>query len=250
MKHYTDAKECNCCGNCNAFMYRPQLCTCDTQVLMDDSRSDSNEAFHVDWAANGCQLFYGSKFQEKLLGKLGIDITSYFLILRFLFYWIITMIVVGLVFTAASFYTMSEKINPAIPVCKANYSDYYMCPLCDESCDFWYLKRAINENLCTRHFRLVFDNPVIWGFSAIAILSGFIVILMALFYSLKLEMKTELLNQETANNEKVSKRMCGCCCIIWRYIWMVIYIIVIGGLYFGFVLLSLYIEDHRSESMW
>ena len=242
MDFYKDEKECKCCCTCSVlkFMYRPGSCTCDCRTLYCKSSSDEsenpNEYFYKKWAVNGCQLFYDASFQEKLLKLFDLNITTYFLVTRVIFIWVLAMFILGAIFTAVSFYTIHDDVNPATPICRADYSAYYMCPLCDGNCDFWYLKQAINEELCTRHFRLVFDNPVMWGFSSLVIASAFIANFFMIKKALYLKKGKNISNGGERNGN-------SCCLIIWQYCWMIIYVFFIVGLYFAFVLFSLFLEN-------
>ena len=146
------------------------------------------------------------------------------------------MFILGAIFTAVSLYTIHDDVNPATPICRADYSAYYMCPLCDGNCDFWYLKQAINEELCTRHFRLVFDNPVMWAFSSSVIASAFIANFVMIKKALDFKKGKIIINGGGRNGN-------GCFLIIWQYCWMIIYVLFIVGLYFAFVLFSLFLED-------
>ena len=178
------------------------------------------------------------------VSNLDFNLKGYFKILKWLLIWLAVMFVVGLIVFAASFYTMHDDINPANPVCRANYSSYYMCPLCDKDCPFWYLKTAtINSDLCTRRYRLISDNPIVWGFAVIMISSAFFINFLIIYKAIKLNDESS-----TGASEGKQEKISSCCSlsencsIAWQYVWMVVFIVITIVAYVLLVILSLYLE--------
>ena len=183
-----------------------------------------------------------SKIKDEA-SNLDFNLKGYFKILKWLLIWLAVMFFVGLIVFAASFYTMHDDVNPANPVCRADYSSYYMCPLCDRDCPFWYLKAAINSDLCTRRYRLISDNPIVWGFAVIMISSAFFINCLIIYKAIKLNDESSPAASE-GEQEDIS-----CCCslpencsIVWQYIWMVVFILFTIATYVLLVILSLYFE--------
>ncbi len=173
------------------------VCTCNCYAINCGMKGKENlskneteeierkEYIYKKWSINGCQLYYGLSFQQLLIKHLGINLASYFMVFQIIFIWVTAMFILGVLVTAASFYTMHDNINPATPICKGNFTDHYMCPLCDNHCSFWYLKQAISSDLCTRHFRLIFDNPIIWAYTFIVIVSALSIYFVMIFCLVK-----------------------------------------------------------------
>ena len=153
------------------------------------------------------------------------------------------MLVVGLIVFAASFYTMHDDVNPANPVCRANYSSYYMCPLCDRDCPFWYLKTAtINSDLCTRRYRLISDNPIVWGFAIIMISSAFFINCLIIYKAIKSKNRSSTGASEGEQEDISCYSLSENCSIVWQCVWMVVFIGITMGAYVLLVMLSLYLE--------
>jgi len=288
-EEYNDGEfSCCCCNKCWAIKCKclPVVCTCDCMsVCKADKEIDKAEDeikrrdyLHKKWSINGCQLLYCNFIQGILQKHLGNGIATYFLMLRYLFIWVMVMLFVGVVCTAASFYTMHDNVNPATPVCKADYKAYYMCPLCDKHCSFWYLKQAINTDLCTRHFRLIFDNPIVWAFTFLMIFSAFIVTILMIFHSIhKKKVKETNSNpvsrkgqkkRKDSDSEEIQTRndccyiccesescgtivcdycfitasCCRCCSFFGQIVWMIFSCFMILGFFFVFIILSLVLE--------
>ena len=275
-----DGKNSCCCCKCCALKCRCHyvVCTCDCRSISksEDINDDNNRGDYLykKWSINGCQLLYSNFIQDILRKHFGIGIATYFLVLKIFFIWVMIMLFVGVISTAASFYTMHDNINPATPVCKADYKAYYMCPLCDKQCSFWYFKQAISSNLCTRHFRLIFDNPIVWAFTFVLIASAFVLTMVIICCSINQKRKSDI-SQQVLEEEFTYRNDCcfvcctksdsscslccdfsflifpGChyCSIFWQWIWLVFSIFMILGFFSVFVLLSLVIEREVRRSV-
>ena len=202
------------------------------------------------------------------ISNLDFSLKGYFKILKWLLIWLAVMFVIGLIVFAASFYTMHDDVNPANPVCRADYSSYYMCPLCDRDCPFWYLKTAtINSDLCTRRFRLISDNPIVWGFAVIMISSAFFINCLIIYKAIKSSKGESTVGASDGEQEEIE--ICPSCCsslegsencsIVWQYIWMVVFIVITLGAYILLVILSLLLEKkvrnnivnrHNTSEIW
>ena len=154
----TEWKSCICI--CNSLK-----CVC----CVKNNSEDDKKYYEETWVNHGCQLLV-HPLKDKYVGSV---IATYFSFVHHFFVWLFIMFGIGLLFFAASFYTIHEDINPANPVCGADFSDFYMCPLCDGSCDFWYLKiYLLQQRECTRRYRLLVDNPVMWVYCALVLFSA------------------------------------------------------------------------------
>ena len=203
------------------------------------------------------------------VSNLDFSLKGYFNILKWLLIWLAVMFVFGLIVFAASFYTMHDDVNPANPVCRADYSSYYMCPLCDRDCPFWYLKTAtINSDLCTRRYRLISDNPIVWGFAIIMISSAFFINCLIICKAIK-SSKGESTDKAASDGDQKKIKICpSCgrslecpdnCSIVGQYIWMVVFIIITLVAHILLVMLSLLIEKqvrndivnrHNNSEIW
>ena len=226
--------------NCRLLCYQ-YLCSC--RKSGKDYKTQYN-----NWAIDLCQIFLRNSLTSNMK-HVGLNITTSFFMAHYFFIWLLIMFMIGVIIFGASFYTVHGNVNPAIPVCNENYSNYYMCPLCDGTCDFWYLKKTF-LGVCMRQFRLLIDNPLIWGYSALLIISAFIVhhFMICKVNKLKVEAKRE---HEAEDSSSIVRnvggptnkwRRCSSCSgHLLQILAFVILPIVSAGFTFGFFLLSEYL---------
>ena len=159
---------------------------------------------------------------QDIVPDLGLKVATYFLLMKILALWMLIIILIGTVSFAASFYTTRDIINPALPVCSSQYSDYYMCPTWSTEFDFWYMKDSPLFNFipCGKKYRLVFDNPIMWGYSYLCILpTACIVVCVIIKYTNNLQSEnSSLIKNEgddehkgtVCNNKKKKMNKLGC----------------------------------------
>lgn len=177
-----DEAEADTLGNydeCSRDMCVLDYCCCQEflcyRTAKEHDRIDLSEREHLflKWASGWGQCCHQPL--KEISCYLGKNIAIYFSLLGIEIIWLTALFIIGIIFTAGSFkYTTDERVNPEIPICRANHSNYYMCPQCDGECDFWYLREDIAGISCTRTIRLLFDNPVMWGYSFVVVIGALV----------------------------------------------------------------------------
>ncbi len=184
----------------------------------------SSESPLEEWSQSVCHLCQCGSAKSLSVLK------YYFASLHYIFMWLAIVSVIGLAFTAISFYTVDGAVNPAIDICNEHSSNFYMCPTCNGDCDFWYLKIA-PLNQCLRRFRLLIDNPVMWFYCIVVIASALVLsYLMVTLYSR---------NEETSDEKSVTTSTSKCCGSFWISVGAIFFFITFFFLYF---LLTVYLE--------
>ena len=90
----TAEEECSCCCSRNDLKFM-LTCTCDFDALNFELLITMENTY----TRMGC---------------------------KWMSFWVTAMIILGLIFTGISFYTIHDDVNPAIPICRADYS-YQQC---------------------------------------------------------------------------------------------------------------------------
>ena len=190
-KSQPDSKSCYCCFygtnlDLESETDKSQLdfksCYC---CFCGDPQDGDNNVFYNRWAKNACQIFYCFytkskccctcfKIKENQWDELEPNLSRFFNSLRYFYIWLLITATIGVMLFVASIYTILSS-NPALIACDSPFESYYMCPTCNRGCDFWYFKQyPFNHIPCSRRFRLLLDNPITWGYSALVLTSAFI----------------------------------------------------------------------------
>ena len=148
-----------------------------------DPQDNDSHVFCNRWANRACQIFNffskkskccstHFKVKEDQWDLLEPNLSRFFNSLVDIYFWVLAAVIVGVVLFIASFYTIGNS-NPALVACDSPFESYYMCPTCSKGCDFWYFKQLpFNLIPCSRRFRLLLDNPIIWTYCLLVLIGA------------------------------------------------------------------------------
>ena len=150
-----------------------------------DPQDNDSHVFCNRWANRACQIFNCFSKKSKCCGThfevkedqwdlLEPNLSRFFNSLVDIYFWVLAAVIVGVMLFIASFYTIGNS-NPALVACDSPFESYYMCPTCSKGCDFWYFKQLpFNLIPCTRRFRLLLDNPIIWTYCLLVLVGALV----------------------------------------------------------------------------
>ncbi|XP_019861048.1 PREDICTED: anoctamin-7-like isoform X1 [Amphimedon queenslandica] len=113
-----------------------------TKKNPEDEIDNERQLLHYEWSHP--KNFYKYQPLENIRHYFGEKIGLYFAWVGFYTSWLGFASIVGIIVMIAGLFTLSLNYNElARDICNDTLrAEFYMCPLCDETCDFWYYRSA------------------------------------------------------------------------------------------------------------